>query len=202
MYVPASFSETRLEVLHGLIHDNSFGSLVSQLEGELFATHMPFLLDPERGANGTLRGHMARANPHWHAFDGAGAESLAIFQGAHAYISPAWYVAEEAVPTWNYAVVHVYGVPRVIEDASEVRDILEQTVATFDTEGWTTQRVADEYITNLAKAIVAFEMPISKLQGKRKLGQNRPAEDARGAARGLRAVADQMEAAAQLRRVR
>jgi transcriptional regulator len=197
MYIPAAFRETRLDALHGLIQANSFGTLVSQLDGELFATHIPFLLSPALGPNGTLRGHMARANPHWRAFDGA--EALAIFQGPHAYISPAWYVAEEAVPTWNYAVVHVYGAPRVVDDPREVRDILEETVNTFDTEGWRTARVDEQYITNLAKAIVAFEMPIARLQGKRKLGQNRPVEDARGAARGLRAVADQMEATAQLR---
>ncbi len=197
MYIPAAFRETRLDVLRSLIKANSFGTLVSQLDGELFATHIPFLLDPERSPNGTLRGHVARANPHWHAFSGA--ESLAIFQGPHAYISPAWYIAEEAVPTWNYAVVHVYGAPRVVDEPKAVRALLEDTVSTFDTEGWGTDRVQDAYINNLAKAIVAFEMPISRLQGKKKLGQNRPAEDARGAARGLRAVADQMEAAAQLK---
>lgn len=195
MYIPAAFRETRLDVLHGLIQANSFGSLVSQLNGELFATHIPFLLDAENGPSGTLRGHMARANPHWHAFTGA--ESLVIFQGQHAYISPAWYITQEAVPTWNYAVVHAYGAPKVIDDPRAVRDVLEQTVSTFDTEGWSTARVDDAYINNLAKAIVAFEMPISRLEGKRKLGQNRPAEDARGAARALRAVAEQMEAAAE-----
>ena len=197
MYIPAAFRETRLDVLQAFIQANSFGTLVSQLRGELFATHIPFLLDPARGTNGTLLGHMARANPHWQAFSGT--ESLVIFQGPHAYISPAWYLAEEAVPTWNYAVAHVYGAPRVMEDSTAVREILERTVNTFDTEGWSTERVEDEYISRLAKAIVAFEIPISRLQGKQKLGQNRPAEDARGAARGLRAVAEQMEAAAQLR---
>ena|SRR5436190_19474404 len=197
MYIPAAFRETRLDALYGLIQANSFGALVSRLQDELFATHIPFLLDPAHGANGMLRGHFARANPHWQAFDGT--ESLAIFQGPHAYISPAWYIAEEAVPTWNYAVVHVYGAPRSIEDPAAVRDLLEQTVSTFDTEGWSTRRVDEAYITKLAKAIVAFEMPIARLDGKKKLGQNRPAEDARGAARGLRAVAEQMEAAARLR---
>ena len=196
MYIPAAFREARLDVLHELIQANSFGTLVSHLRGELFATHIPFLLDPASGANGMLRGHFARANPHWQAFDGA--ESLAIFQGAHAYISPAWYIAEEAVPTWNYAVVHAYGSPRVIEDPTEVRNLLEQTVRRFDTEGWSTERVTEEYVARMAKAVVGFEMAIERMQGKRKLGQNRPAEDARGAARGLRAVADQMDAAAQL----
>ena len=194
MYIPAAFRETRLDVLYELIKANSFGTLVSHLNGELFATHIPFLLDAE---SGTLKGHMARANPHWHAFSGT--ECLAIFQGEHAYISPAWYVTEEAVPTWNYAVVHVYGAPRVIDDDHLVRDVLEQTVRTFDTQGWSTSQIKEEYINQLAKAIVAFEMPIAHMEGKRKLGQNRPADDARGAARGLRTLAEQMEAAAQRR---
>jgi transcriptional regulator len=195
MYVPAAFRETRPEVLYELIKANSFGTLVSQLNGELFATHIPFLLDVE---SGTLTGHMARANPHWQGFNGTDS-ALAVFQGEHAYISPAWYVTDEAVPTWNYAVVHVYGAPRVIEDEATVREVLEATVNTFDTEGWTTSRIQEEYINKLAKAIVAFDMPIRRMEGKRKLSQNRPVEDARGAARGLRSLAEQMEAAAQPR---
>src|SRR5918912_1382727 len=108
MYVPPAFRETRLEVLHAHIRDHSFGTLVSQLNGELCATHLPFLLDETSGPNGTLRGHMARANPHWRAFQ-PGVESLVIFPGPHAYISPGWYASEQSVPTWNYTTVHAYG---------------------------------------------------------------------------------------------
>jgi transcriptional regulator len=182
MYIPAAFRETRLERLHALIREHSFGTLVSHVQGQLFATHLPFILDADRN---TLRGHMARANPQWR--DLSEGESLVIFEGPHAYISPAWYVSQLTVPTWNYEVVHVYGVPSLVEDPACVRELLDEMVRTFDTSGWTTRKVPDEYIANLQKAIVAFEIPISRIEGKRKLGQNRPVEDALSAAAGLRA---------------
>jgi transcriptional regulator len=186
MYIPAAFRETRLETLHALIREHSFGTLVSHVQGQLFATHLPFILDAGRN---TLRGHMARANPHWRDFSGG--ESLVIFQGAHAYISPAWYISQLTVPTWNYEVVHVYGVPSLEEDPTRVRELLEQTVCTFDAAGWSTAKVPEEYLANMQKAIVAFEIPINRIQGKRKLGQNRSVEDALSAAAGLRATGDE-----------
>jgi transcriptional regulator len=201
MYIPAAFRETHPDVLHALIREHSFATLVSQVDGQLFATHLPFLLDPARGPNGTLRGHMARANPHWHSFS-EGEPALVIFQGPHAYISPSWYLAEQAVPTWNYSAVHAYGTPSVVSDWNAVRRLLEDTVATFEAnlpEQWSTSRAGEDYIANMGKAIVAFEIPIARLEGKRKLSQNRPA-DVESAAAGLRAhggatgqvVADQM----------
>src|SRR5919199_972395 len=192
MYIPAAFREDRLEVLHAHIREHSFGTLISQVNGELFATHLPFLLDAARGPKGTLLGHMARANPHWQAFQ-AGIESLVIFQGPHAYISPRWYVSEQSVPTWNYTVVHVYGAASLVEDPRRVRELLETTVRTFEGEApdaWSTARGSETYISNLARGIVAFELPIDRLEGKRKLGQNRPAADAEGAAAGLRRQPD------------
>jgi transcriptional regulator len=197
MYIPATFRETRPEVLHALMREHSFATLISVLDGALFATHIPVLLDPDRGEYGTLRAHMARANPHWHAFTSTpeGTESLVIFQGPHAYISPSWYVSQQAVPTWNYAAVHAYGRPTVTSHPERVRVLLEETVHTFEDglpEPWTTASVTEEYIASMAKGIVAFEMPISRLEGKRKLGQNRPSEDARSAALGLQAHGDAM----------
>jgi transcriptional regulator len=193
MYIPAAFRETRLEVLHALILEHSFGTLVSSLEDGLFATHLPFLLDPEIGDCGTLLGHMARANPHWRELGRA--DSLVIFQGPHAYISPSWYVTEPAVPTWNYSAVHAHGRAWLIEDPRRVRDLLERTVRTFDAHGWSTDRVTEEYIENLSKAIVAFEIPITRIEGKRKLSQNRPVEDALGAVAGLESTRDPMSEA-------
>jgi transcriptional regulator len=192
MYIPAAFRENQLEVLHAHIREHSFGTLVSLVDGELFATHQPFLLDESRGENGTLLGHMARANPHWRGFS-SGVQSLVIFHGPHAYISPSWYVAEQSVPTWNYTVVHAYGTPSLVEDPRRVRELLERTVRTFEGDGpdaWTTARVAESYITSMARGIVAFELPIARLEGKRKLGQNRAAADVQGAAQALRAQAD------------
>jgi transcriptional regulator len=207
MYIPAAFRETRLDVLHGLIREYSFATLISQVEGQLFATHMPFLLDPNRGTNGTLRGHMARANPHWQAFANLDQEALVVFQGAHAYISPSWYLAEQAVPTWNYSAVHAYGTPALLDDWQAVRQLLEDTVTTFEAsfpEQWSAERAGEDYITTLGRAIVAFEIPITRLEGKRKLSQNRPS-DIQSAAAGLQAhgdatgqiVADQMREVAR-----
>jgi transcriptional regulator len=191
MYIPAAFRETRLEVLHALIREHSFAMLVSHVDGQLFATHLPLVLDEARGPNGTLRGHMARANPHWRSF-ARGEETLVVFQGPHAYISPSWYRAEQAVPTWNYSAVHAYGTPRLVENTGDVRALLDDTVETFEAglpEPWSTARVGDEYIGKMAQGIVAFEMAITRLEGKRKLSQNRPA-DIESAAAGLRAHGD------------
>ena len=108
MYVPAAFREDRIEVLHALMREHSFATVVSNGESGLVATHLPILLDAGRGPRGTLVGHMARANPHWQSFR-EDVEILIIFQGPHAYISPSWYTTSLAVPTWNYAAIHAYG---------------------------------------------------------------------------------------------
>jgi transcriptional regulator len=189
MYIPPAFHETRLDVLHAFIGTHSFGTLVSQVDGELFATHLPFLLDLDSGAKGTLIGHMARANPHWRSFlPQHPQQSMAVFLGPHAYISPSWYTSTPNVPTWNYTAVHAYGIPTVVDHRTRVRDILEATVRTFEAGSptpWSTAVLPEEYIADLSKAIVAFEMPISRLEGKRKLGQNRTIADVHGAANGL-----------------
>jgi transcriptional regulator len=203
MYVPAAFRESRLEVLHDLMRAHSFATLISQLDGQLFATHLPLLLDASGGPNGVLKGHMARPNPHWRAFTEDAPESLVIFQGAHAYISPNWYAAELAVPTWNYTAVHAYGRARIVDDPAQVRELLDETVGTFESgfpRQWSTAQVADDYVTKMAQGVVAFELPILRLEGKRKLGQNRSAEDMRGAAAGLQAHGDAVgqEVAAQM----
>src|SRR5688500_3243148 len=136
MYVPEHFRESRIERLHALIREHSFGILVSTVDGAPFATHLPLLIDAERGPYGTLVGHMARANPHWRSFIGAYAstatgDSLVVFSGPHAYVSPSWYETPIAVPTWNYAAVHVYGSPRVIDDETAVTQLLARTVDTY-----------------------------------------------------------------------
>src|SRR5262245_13982635 len=117
MYLPRHFEVSRVDVLHQLIHEHPLGALVTLTSGGLDANHIPFEVDPEPGPFGTLRGHVARANPVWRDARG---EALVIFQGASTYISPAWYPTKQqtakVVPTWNYAVVHAYGIPRFIDD--------------------------------------------------------------------------------------
>src|SRR4051794_14540219 len=130
MYIPAAFAEADLARLHDFIEQNSFGLLVSPFDGEPFASHLPFLLERTAGPHGTLVGHMARANPQWQA--AAGQTALAIFSGPHAYISPTWYEAEQVVPTWNYAAVHVYGRVQTIEDESALLDIVREMVRVYE----------------------------------------------------------------------
>jgi transcriptional regulator len=205
MYVPAHFREARPEQLHALIRAHNFGTLVSVLEGELFATHLPFLLDAERGPHGTLIAHLARANPHWHSFHDprsadspTGAPALAIFSGPHAYISPNWYPTELNVPTWNFTAVHAYGVPTIVADPVRVGAILDATVRTHEEpppQGWSTERLPADYVGKMAQGVVAFELVITRLQGKWKLGQNRSAVDVEGAIAGLQARGEALDSA-------
>jgi transcriptional regulator len=180
MYIPKFNAVTDPALLHDLMRRFSFATLVTTHEGAPFATHLPFLIYPEVGEHGALVAHMARGNPQWRDFDGS-SEALVIFQGAHAYISPSWYTDAVSVPTWNYAVVHAYGVPRVIEDEARVRQVLRALVdeheGGFD-EPWPMD-LPEEYVQKMIRAIVAFELPITRLEGKLKLSQNRSAEDQR-----------------------
>jgi transcriptional regulator len=178
MYIPEAFREDRKEALHALIERYSFGTLVTGGEGGLTASHLPFLLDPGRGPHGTLLGHMARANPQWRSFEGGG-EVLVMFQGPHTYISPSWYEVELSVPTWNYIAVHAYGTPSLIEDGPALYHILEALVRTHEAgfpEPWPF-RLPEEYVKSRMKAIVGFEIPITRLEGKLKLSQNRSLTD-------------------------
>jgi transcriptional regulator len=179
MYLPQWFREDRPAVLHALVRENSFGTLVTSRDGALTATHLPFFLDPDRGPHGALLGHVARANPHWRDL-ATGAEALAIFQGPHAYVSPSWYETQPSVPTWNYAVVHAYGTPRVIDSGPELRRILELLVETHEAaqpEPWSISRLPEEYLTRQMRAIVGFAIEVTRWEGKWKLSQNRPAAD-------------------------
>ena len=177
MYTPAHFREERLPILHRWMRENSFATFVSVIDGAPFATHLPALLDSTRGELGTIRAHMARANPHWRAFE-SGAGLLVIYQGPHGYITPSWYSATAAVPTWNYTAVHAYGVPRVLEGGAAMELLLDQVVL-FESgfeKPWSTAGQAPGYIEGLAKGIVAFEMEVTRLEGKGKLSQNRPSD--------------------------
>jgi len=203
MYIPPHFREERLDVLQGLMEENSFATLVSQTPDGLYATHIPILVDRTAGPLGTLRGHVARANPHWKHLGGS--EALAIFAGPHAYVSPSWYATGGRVPTWNYLAVHVYGTPRLVEDPAAVRTLIERTVGTYESgfeQPWDMSGLDPTATTAMLQGIVAFEIPIARIEGKRKLNQNRSRADREGAVRGLRAhghddaaaIADLMEA--------
>lgn len=190
MHIPSAFEETRRETLFDLIEANPFAPLVGVAGGAPVATHLPFLLDRAAGPGGTLYAHMARANPHWRAFDGT-AEALAVFSGPHAYVSPRWYAPGNAVPTWNYAVVHAWGTPRIVDDLAAVRRQQEALVAAFEgPEGWRMDGQPAAYLDAMLEAIVAFEIPLARLEGKFKLSQNRPEGDRRRVADALAAGED------------
>ncbi|MDJ0947358.1 MAG: FMN-binding negative transcriptional regulator [Alphaproteobacteria bacterium] len=190
MFVPRPFAEEDRATLHRLIRDNNFGLLISVVDGAPFGSHLPFMLDDDRGPHGTLLVHMARANPQWKSFDG-GSQVLAVFQGPHAYISPGWYdPANKAVPTWNYAVVHAYGVPHIMEDSDETRAHQERLVNLHEAgmaNPWRMDSQPEDYLAAMLKGIVACEIPIDRLEGKFKLNQNHPEGNRRGAIAGLRA---------------
>jgi transcriptional regulator len=186
VYIPQAFRETRPDALQELIRQNSFGVMISHGAAGMIASHLPLLLDPERGPHGTLLGHMARANPQWQEFQDE-AEVLVIFSGPHAYISPSWYQAPTSVPTWNYAAVHAYGVPSLVEESAALYGIVEAMVRTFEAplaEPWTLPP-PEGFVAPLLKAIVGFEIRITRLEGKLKLGQNRSRADQQGVVEAL-----------------
>jgi transcriptional regulator len=191
MYTPKAFAVSDVSVLNDFMVSNSFATLISTVNGLPFATHLPLILDRTESPQGTLLGHMARANPHWRAFDGQ-QEALAIFHGPHAYISPSWYTTSPAVPTWNYAVVHVSGAPRVVDDIEWLSRFVDRLVTIYEAgraQPWLGVLPA-EFKSDLLKAIVGFAMPIERVEGKFKLGQNRPVADQQGVVRHLEASTD------------
>ena len=178
MYIPKAFREDDLPTLHLLMQTYSFATLVSQHDGVPYASHLPLALRPEAGQAGTLIGHMARANPQWQSFDGE-QEVLVIFQGPHTYVSPSWYTVQPSVPTWNYAAVHAYGAPRLIEDEAEIYEALQQLVRTYEAsqvQPWTLDG-PNEFLRKMMRAIVGFSISIARLEGKYKLSQNRSPHD-------------------------
>ena len=182
MYVPGHFSQDDTAVAHDLIRSNVFATLVTEVSGRLDATHMPVVLDTDRGELGGLRFHLARANPTSKALTDD-REVLMVFVGPHAYISPDWYANENLVPTWNYAVVHAYGIPRTMEDA-ELRRLLDDLSASQEERlpkaPWTTDKMPPELVDKMCKAIVGFDLPIAELQSKWKFNQNRGTADRTG----------------------
>jgi transcriptional regulator len=185
MYIPAHFSETDPTIIARLIRDHGFGVLVSGEDEALTATHLPLTYHPEIGAQGVLRGHVARANQHWRSFQDGG-PALAIFTGPHGYISPSWYQPGNAVPTWNYEAVHVYGTARIQEGEAALRPILEELTAQYD-RVWSMAALPADYVARMSRAIVGIEIAITRIEAKRKLNQNRAAADIAGVIAALEA---------------
>ena len=181
MYIPPAFRVEDASKLAAFIQRHSFATLITHDGTVPFASHLPMLFRPDVGSHGTLVSHMARANLQWQHF-ASGGEVLAIFHGPHSYISPSWYQTELAVPTWNYATVHAYGVPTVFNEHERVVSLLRETVSAYEAsceQPWPGD-LPDDFRDKLMHGIVAFEIPITRIEGKFKLGQNRPAADTQG----------------------
>ena len=191
MYIPKHFEETDRSVLHALIRAQPLGTWVTQVDGELSAEHIPFLVDATRGEHGTLVAHVARANPAWQAFSKS-VDSLVVFQGPQAYITPSWYPSKhatgKAVPTWNYAVVHAHGRPRAIEDREWLLRFVRQLTDVHEAGHalpWKVDDAPADFIDQMLGSIVGIEIPIARLAGKWKVSQNRPKADRMGVVAGL-----------------
>ena len=186
MYIPASFDISDQRIIESFIDRYAFATLITSSSAGLIASHIPITLRKRRNAN-YLIGHVARANNQWRAFDGKG-EALAIFHGPHAYVSPTWYATSPAVPTWNYAAVHVYGKPTACEERDFTKAALVDLVTKYEStrsNPWRAEGLAPDVFDKLASAIVAFEMPVERIEGQFKLGQNRSREDRAGMLAGL-----------------
>ena len=185
MYVPEAFRLDDREAVAAVMRAFDFALLVTAPDGVPQASHLPFLYEPPRnlpgeGPEGTLYAHMARANPQWRDFavmEENGGEALVVFQGPHSYVSPTWYASEQPnVPTWNYVAVHAYGLPQVIEEAAQVRALLDRMVATQEaglTPPWSTAGLTDRYMEGMLRGLVAFRIPVARLDAKAKLSQNK-----------------------------
>lgn len=176
MYNPEHFKQTDNERALDLVEAHPFGMLITAPDGMPFANHVPFLLD-RSGAKPRLRGHLARANPQWRHFE-PGREVLAVFQGPHAYVTPSLY-SSPGVPTWNYAVVHLRGTPRLVEDEAGLDSLLQAMTHAHEAKlpnPWLPVMDAERK-ARLYGMIVGFEIEVTDIQAKFKLSQNRPEED-------------------------
>jgi len=191
MYLPAVFREERLETLHALVRTHPLGTLITAGADGLIANLVPFIL-VDGGEKGILRAHIARANDQVEALR-SGAETLVVFQGPEAYITPSWYAAKadhgRVVPTWNYVVVQARGTPRLIDDAAWIRvqiGELTESQESRRTEPWKVSDAPEPFIMGQIGAIVGVEIPIASLEGKWKVSQNRSAADREGVIEGLK----------------
>ena len=191
MYQPVHFEEANLPTLHALINAHPLGMLISADADDLQANPIPFLLDPSAGPHGTLRAHVARANPQWQHLQN-GAKALVVFQGSDAYVTPSWYQSKKdhgkVVPTWNYVCVQVRGKVQVIDDAAWLHSQLSALTDGHEAgrnNAWSIADAPADFIEMQKRAIIGLEMVIEDIVGKWKVSQNRPVADRVGVAAGL-----------------
>jgi transcriptional regulator len=190
MYRPDHFRVDDLPEMHALMRARPLAALVSAGASGLYATHLPTVLKNE-GEFGVIECHLARANPHWKDL-AAGGEALMIFQGPEAYITPNWYASKaetgKVVPTWNYAAVHAYGRPQVMQDKDWLRRHVGELTAqqeTSEPKPWAVSDAPESFIDVMLRGIVGFRFDIARLEGKWKMSQNREMRDRVTTADGL-----------------
>jgi transcriptional regulator len=194
MYLPPAFRMDSLADQHEAVRRHPFATLITTSGDGVVADHIPFMIDEKRGEKGVLRAHVARANPLWrtHPRD---REALVIFAGPHHYISPSWYATKretgKVVPTWNYVSVHAWGPLQVFDDPEWLREQIG-ALTTLHEAGrappWAVTDAPAEFIAAQIKGIVGIEVPITRIEGKVKLSQNRPDADRKGVIDGLNAT--------------
>ena len=182
MYVPEAFRLSDRGRVAEVLRAYDFALLVTAPEGRAQASHLPFLYEPDEGPEGTLYAHMARSNPQWRDFAAlaaAGQEALVVFQGPHSYISPTWYATKQpTVPTWNYVAVHACGLPEIIEAPAAARALIERLVARQEaglTPPWSTAGLSEKFMEGMLRGLVAFRIPVARLEATAKLSQNKTA---------------------------
>jgi len=192
MYIPPAFREDDLAALHGTMQDARLANLVTATAEGLIATPLPLMIAPAEGPYGTLYGHVARANSQWK--QPPLGDAMALFMGPDAYISPSWYPSKQehgkVVPTWNYIAVHAYGPVEFFDDPERLLDVVTRLTELHEqprAERWAVTDAPDAFIRAQLKGIVGLRMPITRLEGKRKMSQNRSEADRAGVTAGLAA---------------
>ncbi|WP_315831316.1 FMN-binding negative transcriptional regulator [Bradyrhizobium prioriisuperbiae] len=199
MYIPPAFIDSDLSSVHATIREARLANLVTATAQGLISTPLPLFLDETEGAQGVLYGHVARANPQWN--EPPAGEALAIFMGPDAYVTPSWYATKretgKVVPTWNYIAVHAYGPVEFFEDpqrllavVTRLTNLHEGPRAAIGAEPWAVNDAPEDFIKAQLRGIVGLRLPIARLEGKRKMSQNRNAQDRTGVVEGLAASAN------------
>jgi transcriptional regulator len=192
MYIPPAFKDDDIESIRSTIRDARLANLVTSTADGLVATPLPLLLDESEGPNGTIYGHVAKANPHWRMAPIG--EALAIFMGPEAYVTPSWYVTKQetgkVVPTWNYIAVHAYGPIEFFQDPERLLEVVTRLTNRHETpraNPWAVGDAPVDFIAAQLRGIVGVRIPVTRFEGKRKMSQNRPIGDRLGVAAGLAA---------------
>lgn len=200
MYNPPLFREEDPKLIAEIIRKTRLATLVSNgPDGVPEISHLPLIYDEADGPHGSLLGHFAKANGHWKTI-GAVGKAIAIFAGPDAYVSPTWYPTKQEhhqhVPTWNYEVVHAVCSVEVFDDPARLRDAVTRLTKLHEehrADPWTVEQAPADYLTAQFRAIVGIVLRIEKLEGKRKLSQNRVPEDRAGVREALAGSADPMD---------